>query len=601
MIYQNALARAEKALLPLGCAIMPILYLPGFGTSYREIKQVALWAIAVAAGLLLMRRLTMGGGFRFAAGHLLALTLLGCQLLSYSSTLNPGLYVASVMTLIAAIFISLHVYNAPTRSASIINALAPALLIISALVIARTYFGYRLVPEGNGFGALVGERNSCAALLALLYPLTLCAATAETEPRRARRWAWWLLGGTIIFAVLAMRTRAAWWMLGLYALAFLFMALRNRGARRWRVAAVGLGAQVLLASAILVLVPNGLQWSSQEPYWDSLTRMASASHSNGRVDLWTVGITMFEDNIARGLGSGNYSVFVRDYIGASSVDPMVFAFLRSDLPLFNDYLQAALENGVFGGIAFFVLVLVIPLVLLRRHLKSDPSTICMEGFAAGLACLALAVNACFDYPFQRPETIFFAAVLLSVAGREVSPGRHLSLSRGNASARLAKSFAVLPLAALALALLMFTSSLTLRKVYYPFGKIESLHLSWQLWPWDVQWNEYLVDHLVRNGAWRFAEDFVTERELDWPHDPSTFLSRAILLEGRGDLAGAESVYRRALFQVDGGRCVYSGVERYRAYLGRHGAATTVTFFDSWLRHRCVEQRLGELAPGLFVH
>jgi O-antigen ligase len=148
-----------------------------------------------------------------------------------------------------------------------------------------------------------------------------------------------------------------------------------------------------LAVTLLVVIPNRLQWASNSPYVDSLTTMVSLESSSGRDKLWTVAFHVLGVHPLLGVGTGNYSVLWRSFISETNVDPAVFAFIRPDLPLFNDYLQVGVESGVFAAALFAFALLVLPArAFLRLVARRDPATPVVEALPC-LMSLGVAVDA----------------------------------------------------------------------------------------------------------------------------------------------------------------------------------------------------------------
>jgi hypothetical protein len=232
------------------------------------------------------------------------------------------------------------------------------------------------------------------------------------------------------------------------------------------------------------------------------------------------------------------------------VDPMVFGFLRPDLPLFNDYLQAIVETGWIGGLFFASLFLAAPLYgvysLLKSKTDANPST-----YMSLVCCVSLSLAAIFDYPLLRPETL----LVFSVAAACALKSHPLSFHTVSAPRNLSPLLKVVALAMIAIATINSTS-LAIRSIahrYSPESYI--LHrVAFYLWPWDNHWGvtEARLFAHKRNGE--FADDYIESRMSSWPFDPASSLSAAEIAMIRGEKDRSLDFYEKALFEVEGGRC-----------------------------------------------
>jgi tetratricopeptide (TPR) repeat protein len=290
---------------------------------------------------------------------------------------------------------------------------------------------------------------------------------------------------------------------------------------------------------------------------------------------------MLSANPLLGVGGGNYPVLMRRYVPPSAIDPKVLAFLRNDLPLFNDYLQALVEVGIVGGALFFVFFLVTPVCLAIRN--ADNRT--PSGVVASLSlfsCIGLALAGMLDYPLLRPETLFLFGLLLGAAVGERHQTHEELEKNGSGNARQLSAFLLIAGGvSLAGTAFVYTTSFALRMNVISERSIEALRVSWRAWPWDGQWNERYAVRLYEAGRYEEVTEYLDSRAELWPDDPATYLARAETALMRHEYEVAMQSYERALFEVPGGRCSW----RARSYLER---AANVRDLSLNLKQRALE-------------
>ncbi len=165
-----------------------------------------------------------------------------------------------------------------------------------------------LFSENRVPGGTLGNRNFVAHVAAFGVPLILLAAFT----RRSL-----FLGGAgvaIVTGALALtRSRGAWLafaVVGLiYVVAILFSAPIRSDGRTWRlIPAILLFACGGVAAALLI--PNTLRWRSDNPYLESIQRMADYQRGSGRGRLlqYAQSLRMATRHALLGAGPGNWAV-----------------------------------------------------------------------------------------------------------------------------------------------------------------------------------------------------------------------------------------------------------------------------------------------------
>lgn len=280
-------------------------------------KELVLHVTALLAGLFALRvRLTR-----------VDLLLIGFLLLSFVSALfatNPWLALRAVA--ITASGIVLFWVARRLREAGLgrplLGALAFAVVLAAITALLQTYgIETTLFSESRAPGGTLGNRNFVAHAVAFGLPLLLLAVL------RAR--GVWLgsIGAAITVAALVLtRSRAAWLAFGavivVFAIAVIASGPLRRDGRTWRrLAGIIVFAAAGVAAAILI--PNTLRWRSQNPYLESLERVADYHEGSGagRLVQYERSLRMAARHPIAGVGPGNWPVEYPEH--ATRNDPSI--------------------------------------------------------------------------------------------------------------------------------------------------------------------------------------------------------------------------------------------------------------------------------------
>jgi O-antigen ligase len=133
---------------------------------------------------------------------------------------------------------------------------------------------------------------------------------------------------------------------GIVALAaVLVAAVLFSGRWRGRAAVIAVVVAVLVPFYVAALAPS------------SAVQHLNSGTSTGRIDLWKVGLRMWEANPVGGVGSGNFALAAVDYVQTSG--PLSRADIIVDVPhaAHNTYLEILAELGVPGLLAFLTIAI----------------------------------------------------------------------------------------------------------------------------------------------------------------------------------------------------------------------------------------------------
>lgn len=531
---------------------------------YEPKLLVLLFAAAVLSGALIGRTVR-GAASQIAPFAKGLLILLIAQVVGLSLTPNLGSGLMAVGLTASWFLVFVYVSQCGLSA----ERFYLAALVLASICLLSTVpdivFGVSLLSPFGPRCGLIGTKNALVVFLAQLIPLVLLFLVANRDPSKFRLSGALLGNGVLtlsIYVVFVSRVRSAWIVLIVYVVGLVVAQCRKGSNESWFVLRDLLGA-VVCAWIFACCIPTTLHWrDSASPYLTSISSLFSLDASHGRDLLWRVAVEMIKSDPWLGIGTGSYASQWPQFISQSGVFPGVFAFLRQDLPLFNDYLQMAVENGVLAVALFTFLFLLFPIVALIRQLFSK-NTLAVSLYVMTLMCVATSVDAMVDYPFHRVETSLFFVTGMGFVARELWPRpapAQGSLLRG--------VYVMCGLFSLGLALVM-ASAFWLRTAGVRGGVVSPLRRSIALWPFDPYFSSGNVSSLISKDEPDVAERLVLARRAYWPSDPEGFLMLATLLEQQGDKVGAEAAYSRARFFVEGGRCYWPGVTGYRAFRVRH--------------------------------
>ena len=555
-------------LLLAGCLVTaPLMMVGGWGNSIFEPKLLVVLVTSFILSALLLVRSLQGKGFELPLFTKGLLILAGLQAfgLWYTPNFGSGITALGLTVSWLIVFTSVVQSDFSTKGVR-----AVALVLVSMCLFATVpdiLFGFPWLSPYAPRGGMIGVKNALTVFLAELIPLLLLVLHLNREQALPQRLVKPVVSTLLIlslYVVLVSRTRSAWIMLMVYALGLSLLHFKRRESDSRGVLRDGfLG--LACASALAALLPTTLRWTdSSSPYLKSLRSLFSLEGSSGRDSLWRVASSMIANAPWLGNGTGSYASQWPEHIARSGVAPGAFAFLRLDLPLFNDYLQAIVENGFIAGILFVFLFLVVPVRLFFRQVSS-PHTYSLDSCVLTLMCVAISVDALVDYPFRRVETSLLFMTALGIVYRKMASPRPRRATIGVCAIYGVSGCVVMGLA------LTMTCAFWLRTNAAPGGGLSGVVSSISIWPFDTYYSNGTVRSLISENQQLEAEKLVFARRSFWPSDPEGFLMLAVLQEERGELVAAEAAYSRARYFVENGRCYWPGVSAYREFRARHVA------------------------------
>jgi O-antigen ligase len=287
--------------------------------------------------------------------------------------------------------------------------------------------------------------NLYAGVLAILLPWCMGGMAGVAGFRGLWRW---LAAATAMAASLMLvlvQSRGAW--LAMAAAGAVVAGVALVASER-----IGLSTRVrrlvaaMLVAATALAASVGVVATTDTPLGEWVrTTFVSRPHQRGgptdggRTVIWRVATEMFADHPFTGVGAGNFTVRLHEYIR----DEFDFSALPSDnwIQPHNDFLWVAAEKGVPGLVAF-VSIFMAAFLAIRGVIVAGT----MQEARLAVVCLgslvAYSVFSCVDFPLDRVTHQVLLAIVLAV----VTLGRH-GVRGGGASVPWAGWFVVPPVAA----------------------------------------------------------------------------------------------------------------------------------------------------------
>ncbi len=277
---------------------------------------------------------------------------------------------------------------------------------------------------------LMSNVNLFASWLLLLLPWCLCG-TAVLMGRWRGVAAAVSVAGVVL--VIVLQSRAAWVGFGVSAVVTAIVVLRHQktlAAGVWFCRSLAALLAFGLVIGVLLLPLAFTETAIGKAIRDRVVtrpHQAAGPADGGRTMVWSLTGRMIADAPLTGVGAGNFTVRLHEYLGASDTDTVAdFSSLSSDnwIQPHNDFLWVFSEKGAVGFAAFvaiFVCGIVAAWGVLRQTSSCTDARLALASLAALVAYL---VDSCFDFPLDRVSHQVVLAVHLAVLvllRREIRP------------------------------------------------------------------------------------------------------------------------------------------------------------------------------------
>jgi hypothetical protein len=329
---------------------------------------------------------------------------------------NPWLAVRALAISVGAAFTWWGAQAAAAHGARmvLIRGLATVTVLGAATALAQAYgVSSDLASLSRAPGGTFGNRNFMAHLAAAGVPLLAYLALTARRPSGALLAAAGL--GINAAALVLSRTRAAWLALVCCAVIVGIAMVWRRGGLWYDTAArrglVLLAVGALGGGAGAIIMPNSLDWKSDNPYLESAKGLVNYREGSGRGRLrqYVNSMKLAAAHPVLGVGTGNWPV---EYPGFAPLnDPSLSAetgMTANPWPS-SDWMAMLSERGVFAFVAWTMLLGGLAMAGLRGWARTEaPLDERLRALTALALVIVVAVEGAFDAVLLlAPPTIVF--------------------------------------------------------------------------------------------------------------------------------------------------------------------------------------------------
>ena len=360
-------------------------------------KELVLHATALLAGVCVVRaigRMTWSRADRFLAAYV-ALSVLSALFATNRWAAERAVAISASSLLI---FWTARALREAGRERAVVNAIAWATVLVAIGSLLQAYgVDLTIFSENRAPGGTLGNRNFVAHAAAFGWPLLLLVAM------RARRVRWPAIAMALVFATLVLtRSRAALLAFAVVVLvtfvALLLAPALRRDARIWRRLAflvVCSGAAVAAA----LLLPNALHWRSDNPYLETVKRVADyqGGSGHGRLVQYAESLRIALRHPLFGAGPGNWPVVYPAHASRHdpSLDPHDAGMTANPWPS-SDWIAFVSERGIAAAALLFLALLRIAKSAFARVRTAPDADDALAAVALLGTLAAVAVAGAFD-------------------------------------------------------------------------------------------------------------------------------------------------------------------------------------------------------------
>lgn len=307
------------------------LFVPGFGTA-SKLAGVAAFFLGMVSTIASqsLRRVNLVLAFAGA--------LVGWILLTNLWTLDPPLTMVRSVTylqLLAMLWLVWQLCRGEARQRRLMQAYICGSMVGATSTFLR--YADNVQTYYRRYAATGFEPNDFGLVMALAIPMAGYLAVRSDRRRR------WLYYAAILIEVTAVLLTASRTALLATFLAFGFLFLTLRGARRSHKMAVGVLTVLLLSSLVRLAPPASRNRLATIP------KEVARGTLNKRTQIWKAGLKAFKSHLVLGVGAGAYPAAVRAWLPEPTVP-------GAKNVAHNTFLSVLVECGVIG-FALFILLL----------------------------------------------------------------------------------------------------------------------------------------------------------------------------------------------------------------------------------------------------
>lgn len=352
-------------------------------------------------------RWAFGGFFRNPVAIAYSL-LMVVSLLSFTVAININesiLHFAKIFTVFSAAWMVATIIYHDNKSFRYLAIAMSALLVFDSITVFQ-----EIVKYVNGEVASIAliksvysNKNILASSIFVKIPFAFWLLLYEKK--------WGKVTGSIVIllslvATLFLSTRAFYVgtaFLSLAILLFLGIRFRQQGkSLQLSAKSLVLYLIILVAGLVIYSLVQKLAFPKNKEVYDKgvLSRVTSISGTDGgggRLRAWKRSFNLIKENPMLGIGLGNWKVVVLKQENLTS--PNYIYFYKNH----NDFIETTAESGIFGGIFFLAIFVLVFLNLVREMKKKADDERLKFAFIPALGLFCYAFDAFFNFPQDRPE------------------------------------------------------------------------------------------------------------------------------------------------------------------------------------------------------
>lgn len=410
-----------------GIIILAYIFIPTFTPNWMSLDtntpkffmtallNLVLFLYFIASGYFRKNPAFYTGFFTNPVG-LVYSALLGVTLLSFTQAVNhleSVLQFTKVFTVFASAFNIAMILMHDLRYMRLIIIVMAGLLAFDSISVFADInkFIEGEIKAITDIKTVYSNKNILASAIFVKLPFALFLLVFEKKWLKLLGWITFTMG---VAATFFMATRAFYLGLSVLSVAFvgyhLAVYLRNKNLQTAGLAGAYL-VSLILAYGLFTFTQSNLYPQAKKSRHTEgvIEQMATLrnpeSASSLRVDAWRWSLQLIKEKPLLGVGTGNWKV---EILKLENQKNPGFIYLYKT---HNDFIEITTETGIFGGLLFLSIFVLIVWNFLKRfiHKKDEESAIGKYMFIAAGGVAFYSVDAMFNFPADRPEiTALFA-------------------------------------------------------------------------------------------------------------------------------------------------------------------------------------------------
>ncbi|MBE0639803.1 MAG: O-antigen ligase family protein [Bacteroidales bacterium] len=357
-------------------------------------------------------------------------------LLSFTQSVNmleSVLQFAKVFTVFASVFNLAIILMHDLRYVKLIIVVMAGLLVFDAVSVFGNIskFISGEIKAIADIKTVYSNKNILASAIYVKLPFALWLMVFE---KKWLKWLGWIALTFGITATFFMATRAFY--LGLLVISIAFIAynlvvyIRQKEKNAlWLMGAYVAALMIAFAAFTFTqsnLYPKAKKSRHTQGVTQQLASIREFDTSTGlRIDAWRWSWELFKEKPLLGVGSGNWKVTILKHENQKNAG---FIYLYK---AHNDFIEITAETGIFGGLLFLGLFVMIMWRFLHHYYlrEEDPEHLHQFLFLAAAGMTFYAVDAFFNFPIDRPEITALFAVFVSTGIAATFRHKEMTISK----------------------------------------------------------------------------------------------------------------------------------------------------------------------------